>query len=1287
MYAHAEAGKKSKTPPRVQRQADKELQLTRAGKTARNELSPLARMISNSRRMQTSPTVRLSRLIRSGIQTKLSISQPADQQEQDANNKASRVMRSLANGVQRSAASDDPTLQTQTLIQTQDDREDQVRPKPLLQRQDDTEQALQTNPELHRQAEEPDAPIQAQSGPDEVTPQMENQLDNSASTGQALPESIRAAMEPHYGDLSGVKIHTDRNAAQMNKQIKAQAFTKGRHIYFDTGKYNPETAAGKKLLAHELTHVVQQGAIPSESVAKIHRFISGTPASTGTSVRRQPTDTGNPADADNVAPGVVELKGQPQFNPSTDTADWLNTHRKGKVRVAFGSSQGLISVKKLRNGYSFTKQAVPFSHPLFSGLNASETKLHPNLVLTCTQKNITGFVSLGPPSVTSTVNNLRSILNKYPDVIGLSGFQFPKLPKPVNMLRGGKLSLGLQDVGLSLGGAFSGSVTIIADDVSVTSFQASADLSVQGLADAKLGLNRAPNGVVTGKVTANLKLPKNFSGGVDISWDGKAVSGQGKVGYTGEKFSGELILGLMEAQQAKQLEDQKKAPPDANTPAASKTSRKNTKGKKNKYVVFGEGDLTFSFTDWLTGTAHVIVDPKGFVTVIGKITPQKEFELFPQKDYTKQLFKLEARAAYGIPVVGNIFIFANIGMDAFAKLGPAKLYKIEIDGTYSTDPEKAKSFSIRGSLNISAAAGLKLRGEAGAGLEILAHDIKAGAGINGIAAIRGYAEANPIIGYREKTADKGQDKKGEFFIRGEMEIAAQPFLGLSGDLFVEIDAPWWSPCPDKKWTWPLGGKEWPIGGSLGVGATIDYVFGSGQAPAIDIKPAEFSADKFLTDLYSDKAKSKSGGNEKKPGVWKEKNSRTASPPPKKGKEGNAKVGQSPELPPASSKVKAGGPKKSTAPADPNARTAEGKSVKGYQNEATQKGEKPKLREPAKGNAQEDKRTAPAKTEGKDQQWQTGIKVVLQALEYARKTGIGQKELNQILKSIRKQRKLGFTELYARENEKNENEWIIIGSMSPEKPITTVLKDTKDRVSQKLLEEIVSVEKIEYVFDASLDRAKGPAGHVLGVKKGESRASLPSRSTLENGMPVYHEGDHRGHLIGDRFKGPAVPANLVPMSRTLNLSKFKAFEDAAAKEYRKLKPPEKKGKPALLYMKVIPKYPSNDKTAPESYRPISVTAEAKVIGLKKEGNDIKKTVKTIPKDTFPNDPGGMQEPPQIPWQPKDLEEAYRLAKEMQDRGDIWNDIARAFNTDDNIKNLKSTEWIGSNISKAVERRNP
>lgn len=69
-------------------------------------------------------------------------------------------------------------------------------------------------------------------------------------------------MEPRFGtDFSGVRIHTSGDAVSMNKELHAQAFAHGSNIYFNEGKYNPGSNEGKQLLAHELTHVVQQTGV------------------------------------------------------------------------------------------------------------------------------------------------------------------------------------------------------------------------------------------------------------------------------------------------------------------------------------------------------------------------------------------------------------------------------------------------------------------------------------------------------------------------------------------------------------------------------------------------------------------------------------------------------------------------------------------------------------------------------------------------------------------------------------------------------------------------------------------------------------------------------------------------------------------------------------------------------------------------------------------------------------------------------------------------------------------
>lgn len=90
---------------------------------------------------------------------------------------------------------------------------------------------------------------------------IEGRIDSARSGGRTLDESVRGKMEPAFGaDFGGVKVHTDANAHQLNHSLQARAFTTGSDIFFRKGEYSPGSSSGQELLAHELTHVVQQGA-------------------------------------------------------------------------------------------------------------------------------------------------------------------------------------------------------------------------------------------------------------------------------------------------------------------------------------------------------------------------------------------------------------------------------------------------------------------------------------------------------------------------------------------------------------------------------------------------------------------------------------------------------------------------------------------------------------------------------------------------------------------------------------------------------------------------------------------------------------------------------------------------------------------------------------------------------------------------------------------------------------------------------------------------------------------
>lgn len=86
-------------------------------------------------------------------------------------------------------------------------------------------------------------------------------LSSLAARGQPLPASTRDSMEARFGhDFGDVRLHSGPGAERAADSLHARAFTAGRNIVFGQGEYRPSTASGERLLAHELTHVVQQGA-------------------------------------------------------------------------------------------------------------------------------------------------------------------------------------------------------------------------------------------------------------------------------------------------------------------------------------------------------------------------------------------------------------------------------------------------------------------------------------------------------------------------------------------------------------------------------------------------------------------------------------------------------------------------------------------------------------------------------------------------------------------------------------------------------------------------------------------------------------------------------------------------------------------------------------------------------------------------------------------------------------------------------------------------------------------
>jgi len=255
------------------------------------------------------------------IQTKLKVSQPGDPFEQEADNVASQIMRmpdprkqdeaaesanlpqetkhgcAKCDGheegeIQRSAldvSAGGPSLQVASAGQVEHSvhtklRTGSVQASPAMagssasqtsrpKRRATKAAALKTSrsetrlARMCKQCEQEDEP----ASPDSelrVARKSRSPLSQSApisgaldlnGRGEPLSGSVRDFFEPRFAsDLSHVRIHTDAHAAGLADAIDARAFTVGQHIAFGAGEYSPQTNAGQNLLAHELTHVMQQ---------------------------------------------------------------------------------------------------------------------------------------------------------------------------------------------------------------------------------------------------------------------------------------------------------------------------------------------------------------------------------------------------------------------------------------------------------------------------------------------------------------------------------------------------------------------------------------------------------------------------------------------------------------------------------------------------------------------------------------------------------------------------------------------------------------------------------------------------------------------------------------------------------------------------------------------------------------------------------------------------------------------------------------------------------------------
>ena len=208
------------------------------------------------------------------IQAQLKVSQPGDKYEQEADRVAEQVVNSPGAMPSQSTSISGNTQGSsmQRMPEMEEGKSELKKPDemavPAISRMPEGEEdkELKKKP-VEGKAEEEDMAPNLQTKPTAhasplVKPSVASNINRMQGGGTRLPKPVRAYFEPRMGaDFSQVRVHADAHAADTAKSINARAFTVGPNIAFGAGEYSPDTTAGRKLLAHELTHVVQQGDV------------------------------------------------------------------------------------------------------------------------------------------------------------------------------------------------------------------------------------------------------------------------------------------------------------------------------------------------------------------------------------------------------------------------------------------------------------------------------------------------------------------------------------------------------------------------------------------------------------------------------------------------------------------------------------------------------------------------------------------------------------------------------------------------------------------------------------------------------------------------------------------------------------------------------------------------------------------------------------------------------------------------------------------------------------------
>lgn len=305
-------------------------------------------------------------------QAKLSVGKAGDSYEKEADAVADKVVQRTENNLSNTAGTFFPAAAIQK--KSEEENADEIQTKqlsdsitPLVQMRANEEEKVQEKCEECEKAsavlktseseeyidiqqkceacEHEEQTVQKKSSGSENTSitSVEKTLKSTKGSGSFLAPNSKKQMEQGFGaDFSNVRIHNNSTSVQMNRQLGAQAFTNGNDIYFNSGKFNPSSKSGKHLLAHELTHVIQQNKGIHNNIQRACENSPSTVPSTG--MRGCSTETSRPTHQNteiNYVVGKWAIDASGIAAISAMAAKWHADARNDTIRIdGFASCDG-----------------------------------------------------------------------------------------------------------------------------------------------------------------------------------------------------------------------------------------------------------------------------------------------------------------------------------------------------------------------------------------------------------------------------------------------------------------------------------------------------------------------------------------------------------------------------------------------------------------------------------------------------------------------------------------------------------------------------------------------------------------------------------------------------------------------------------------------------------------------------------------------------------------------------------------------------------------------------------